>query len=928
MAADRLTVGVLSPLLTGTYFGEVLKGISSFVTARGGRVLAFQTLDAALGDHYLGPSLFTTRVGWDLVDGFIVITRAAPDDYLRELRERGKPLVMISHHVEGLDCPEVRPDNRAGMADAVSHLVGHGHTRVAFVGDLGNDDAAERYEGYRQGLIRHSIEVPPELVFTAPNMLEEGGYQAGLKLLEHGAPCTAVVTANDQTAAGLLQAVHEAGLRAPSDLAVIGFDDVDIASQLAPPLASVRQNFDLVSATAADLLVQMARGGTVPLGEHRAPGALVPRESCGCRQQFDLHPVGATEKGSGRRDLAQVLAASLARNAPVAGRAPTARAVARLADTFDTAIGSPEVAAALLAGPAEALFRLHPRPETLPAVMEAVSLYRRSLLEESFSPERLSTLDQCAGEVLMALYRAQVRSLAESNERLQHSLRDEYFVSMGLVGLRVGPDGTHAEGAHARSLEWARGTQARAACLATWTGQGPQAEGPAARRLRVVGRYGPNTAGALAEGAEVEVGRFPPVDALEAGDVGAADVVYVLPVRTPTHDWGMLAVAGPPETAARTGRDVYFRWAALVGVALDHEALVESLEAQRRDLADAYRREQELTAEVRASEERYALAASAANDGLWDWDAQRGDVFYSSRWKALLGFSEAEIGDSPSEWLERCHPDDQPALRRLLDAALEGRRQGPWSLEHRLVCRDGAARWFMCRGQAVRVGDGPATRLVGSLTDITERRELEERLRHAALYDGLTGLPNRYLFVDRLSQAVARSKRVPGHRFAVLFLDLDGFKSVNDTYGHVLGDLLLVEVSKRIAAHLRDHDTPVRFGGDEFAVLLDGVTGPDHVEAVAGRLETALSAPYAIEGHQVVVTATVGTAMALEGGDDPDRIIREADDAMYRVKAVRARSTEPLGGGTATPVPPGRPPEAARPGPPGPTLSTSGPTVR
>ncbi len=902
MAGRGLTVGVLSPLLAGTYFGELLKGIAGYVATAGGRVVAVQTLDAELGDHYLGPSRFVAPVAWDMVDGFVAITRAVPDDYLRRLQQSGRPVVTISHHVDGLDCPEVRPDNRAGVADAVSHLVSHGHTRIGFVGDLGYADVRERYEGYLQSLARHSIEASPDLLFRVDNLLEEGGAAAAGEILARGAPCTAVVTGNDQNALGLVRALTAAGLHIPADMAVVGFDDVEFCAQTSPPLASVRQDFERVSATAARLLVQLLQGESVAAGEHRVPTSLVTRESCGCDRHTPVAPGPPPGTSTPARRFAVDLARALAVPATGPGAEATLERCTRIfVECFEGALASLEVDAGPLQSAAGELFHLYPRPETVVALQASLSQYRRDLLAMSYSAERMEVLDRCTEEVSRALNSAQVRMMADANDRLQTSLRNEYAVSMGLVGLRIGLEGLHSEAVQVRSLDWMAGTQARNACLGLWHDQA----GPGSGMLRVAGRYGIGTAGTLAPGSQFPVREFPPLGALTAGSFQRGDLVYVLPVRTVEHDWGMLAVAGPPEAVAKTGRDIYFQWAALVGVALDHDALVDSLEQQQASLAGAYRREHELAAEVRESEERYALAASAVNDGLWDWDILRGAVFYSERWKALLGYDDDEIGSSPNEWLHRAHPEDASDLSQALERCLRGEVVS-LDIEHRLAHKDGSMHWFTCRAATVPGPDGGVARIVGSLTDITDRKQLEQRLVHAALYDSLTGLPNRPLFMDRLGQAVARARRLPGHGFSLLFLDLDGFKAVNDTYGHMFGDLLLVEVAGRITAQLRDNDTPVRFGGDEFAVLLDGVTRPDHVAAVVRRLESALAAPYRIEGTEVVVPATVGVASSADGYEDPEKVLRRADEAMYRAKPQRAKPRPtggPGGSGTLRPLP-------------------------
>jgi diguanylate cyclase (GGDEF)-like protein len=210
--------------------------------------------------------------------------------------------------------------------------------------------------------------------------------------------------------------------------------------------------------------------------------------------------------------------------------------------------------------------------------------------------------------------------------------------------------------------------------------------------------------------------------------------------------------------------------------------------------------------------------------------------------------------------------------------------------EHRVRTSDETYTWVLCRGLAVPGHGSPATRIVGSLTDITERRGLEERLRHQALYDSLTGLPNRVLFLDRLSQAINNAKRRPGFSYTVLWLDLDNFKNLNDSLGHAFGDKLLVQVAERIRGLLRESDTAARFGGDEFALLLQDVPDVTSVGRIVRRLLTNLAEPYDLEGHEVVVTGSLGVATSTTGYDQPEDVLRDADIAMYRAKATERGS--------------------------------------
>ncbi len=292
---------------------------------------------------------------------------------------------------------------------------------------------------------------------------------------------------------------------------------------------------------------------------------------------------------------------------------------------------------------------------------------------------------------------------------------------------------------------------------------------------------------------------------------------------------------------------------------------------------------------MRESEERYALAALGSNDGLWDWDLRANRVFFSARWKEQLGAKDSELTDDPDEWFDRVHPDDRERLFGDLSLHLEGRTPH-LEVEHRVRHLDGNWRWMLVRGAAVRDAEGRAYRLAGSQTDITARKLAEEKLLHDALHDGLTGLPNRSLFMDRLEQALAFQQRRADYRFAVLFLDLDRFKTVNESLGHTIGDVLLVQVARRLRAIARPGDTVARLGGDEFALLLGDFMDPDEPVRTAGRVQEALAAPYDLDGTEVFVTASIGLAVGSRAYTQAEELLRDADTAMYHAKDLgRAR---------------------------------------
>ena len=294
---------------------------------------------------------------------------------------------------------------------------------------------------------------------------------------------------------------------------------------------------------------------------------------------------------------------------------------------------------------------------------------------------------------------------------------------------------------------------------------------------------------------------------------------------------------------------------------------------------------------LRVSEERYALAVRGANDGLWDWSLADDTMYLSPRWKEMLGYEDGEVVGHPDEWFSRVHPDDSAQLH----AAIQGHMASgvtPFQHEHRMLHKDGAYVWVLCRGAAVRDALGRALRIAGSLTDITERKQAERQLQHDAFHDALTSLPNRGLFEDMLGRVVGKLRRNDDYLFAVLFLDLDRFKVVNDGLGHVIGDQLLVAVARRLERLVRPGDTVARLGGDEFVVLLDGLKEPATATRVADRIARDLARPFQLGGQEVYTSASIGVALSSSGYDRPEQLLRDADLAMYRAKTLGRSRTE------------------------------------
>jgi diguanylate cyclase (GGDEF)-like protein len=358
-----------------------------------------------------------------------------------------------------------------------------------------------------------------------------------------------------------------------------------------------------------------------------------------------------------------------------------------------------------------------------------------------FVPTSFVARDSCGCPTSgLQLSEQQARHQFHDNAYLQMTLNIQYELAIELLR-------THEQ--DPRHLSWLDRTPALAGCLGLWADgplpPHPGEEPPVADDpwMDLVGAFRADGEPTVAVGESMLVSEFPPAGLFDLADGAAGDIVFLVPVRTQTHDWGVLSAVGRIQDTTPPGREMMNHSGALLGVALDHNTMLRSL------------------------------------------------------------------------------------------------------------------------------------------------MEQEERLRQAALYDQLTGLPNRTLLFDRLNQAGHRAARHAGHFFALLFLDLDGFKAVNDTLGHAAGDQLLVIVAQRLTEAIRQSDTAARIGGDEFVVLLDGIEMPEGPQPVIDRIEEAFTEPIELDGEPVMVGTSIGLALSTDGYADTEELLRHADAAMYEAKIAR-----------------------------------------
>ncbi|NTV39355.1 MAG: GGDEF domain-containing protein [Demequinaceae bacterium] len=714
------TVLVLTPILGGFYFGELLASLTRSVSSAGGRLVIVKTLHQAPSDDSQAPGNFAIPVAWSQVDGVVSIHSAVEAPYLAKIRDTGRPVVLLGGLTADIEAPAVMPDNHTGTVIAVEHLIAHGHTRIGFVGNFSHADIRDRFSAYRLALQAHGLECDPAIAFNASDNMEAGGLEAARDLLASAQRPTAVMVGTDRNALGLMSGLQDAAMTLPDDLAIVAFDNIESAAFVVPSLSSTSQRFDELGSLAGHLILAAIRGDAVPHSVFTPKSVgLKVRTSCGCSEG---HRISAPQAGDrpaapprhrGSDERGHDLVAALAsaddilnepdRDAELEAIATTERLLASGRPITDA-----DVRALILS-----LRRLTTRPDSVHRIIDAVLEYIELLPAAGIDAAGMA-------RITVALWKVRAGAFLQHLEAKESAFDEQYVVDAGMLdSQRTQPHG----------LDWLTGTHVKAGALALW------ADTPASGVLDIVGTFAPGRDLPAFVGTQTPVESFPPSALLDLLVAEEKEICVVVPVRTATRDWGLLALVGAVDVAAR--RETYRHWAGMLGAAL-------------------------------------------------------------------------------------------------------------------------------------------------------ESQRLQAAVRKSALYDALTGLPNRRLFLERLTAAVNRRERF-GTPFAVLFLDLDGFKLINDSLGHQMGDRVLTAVGDRIGHEVRAVDTGSRFGGDEFAVLLEDT---DHAGAllVAQRVQASLNAPIGLGGSDVSIRASMGIATSGMEYSSGEEILRDADAAMYRAKAQESGS--------------------------------------
>jgi len=705
-------VGVLTPSTGGFYYGAAMAGIRRAAAMRGASVVAVHTTGLEVGSVDASDEQY---LGLDAVDGWLAVNQFEAPAFAARIRARGVPLVHVNSRDEFADGCSVLPDNRTSIRAAVQHLIGHGHRRIAFAGFLGQIDLRERYEGYVAAQREAGLDVDPGLLFESPANFETDGEELGQRMIAAGLPFTALVAGTDRLALGLMTALHNAGIVVPRDLALVGFDDIEKAQLVDPPLTTVRQNFGLVAATATRTLLDHLLDGTPLPAIVRVPTVFVARQSCGCRASYSVPP---RVTPSAAPDLESELTSALLEVAAHGlGEAvaswPGARAIAELLARVARGQGG------LDEHDLSALWS-----DFLEGQRDAASIDQvLTVLERAVRAWPVDgPTEHGLGSALRQLRIALIR-----NWRLLEIERNRYYASVAESNTKINHALAGWRPTDGMDLSWLGWTRAAYACLGLWSAESPEQS----RRLRIVAEYGAEDAVDRILGSSHAPCHFPPsqISAL-LQQLGSSHVLIVVPLVSGGKNRGLLAIAAPIE--------------------------VELLE-------------------------------HVGNAG--DWAAQVG-------------------------------------------ASLE-------------------------------------------------RAEVDLQLRKNAFHDALTGLPNRAFLLERLAELSRERKNA---RLAVMLLDLDDFKRINDSKGHHAGDQLLIEIAARLENALGEGGLVTRLGGDEFAIVVP-LAGDEHdVSPRIVALQAALAVPFLVDGDVVFTSCSIGVAFRGEEGASPAALLRDADTAMHRAK--------------------------------------------
>lgn len=560
MNSDRFTIGVLTPYTGGFYYGAILLGLQRAATLRGATIVAIQTTGMDLcwpdgtNEDYLGI---------DAIDGWIAVNEFLADRFTAEVLARGLPIVYVNARPESTTSCSVLPDNHEGTKAAVLHLIEHGHRRIAFAGNTAQFDLKERLAGYLAAHAEAGIEIDPRLQLSSTANLELDGNAIARELIGLGLPCTAVVAGTDKVALGILSEFRRAGIEVPARVALVGFDDIEDAQHVDPPLTTVRQSFDLIASLALERLISHLQTGIPLPNVIRAPAPFIRRKSCGCNQTDSLPPMGPVDNPSqfvSRLNEALLIVAGAGQQSPIlAEHWPAARTIAEL---LSATIAGGEVSGFRdLNGLWTDFLRYGRGPDRIDKVVRVVEAFVRIWAPQAESQPPVQAL---------------LRDLRVSLLRNWHASeqdRTRYYEYVAETNGKINSALSTLRATAAMDLSWLCWSNVQYACVGLWNTT-PSGD----RVLEIVGEYGAEGEPTRLGAARFKPAEFPPTRTRElCHALDDTNVLSIVPLtgRTGTH--GLLAIAAPIEVELLDHVGNVGDWAAQVGALLERAEVDQQL---------------------------------------------------------------------------------------------------------------------------------------------------------------------------------------------------------------------------------------------------------------------------------------------------------------------------------------------------------------
>lgn len=728
---ERYTIGVYAPVLDGFYFSSMLEGIYEASRQQGMRMITLQSWPE-----------FCERDTYDLMvatagsDAFVIVGEAVPHWFVEHLQQKGKPIVCIgtSWLQASTDCGTVLTYNEQSAKEMVLHMAQHGHERIAFVGGLHNSDVFERFQGYQQALQELGIPYREELVYWQQNVMKSEGRIAGEQIAAAQVPMTAIVAGNDLLAAGVLEALTEAGIAVPSRVALSGYDDSEIAPVASPPLTTVRQNYAEMGHQAVMLLAERLKSGVMLEGVCRIPADLVLRASCGC---------SVLEEGGGN-----------------SGDSP---------------------------------------------------IHHDNLRDYT---SNLYNMGMALNQSVLAL-----------------STRTDNFLS------------------------WLDQTPYHTGCLALLD---RRADGGSTVIVHEV--YGPQLSKQWV-GTRHDEELFPTQALLDCARTESGDLISLYPLQAPSGFIGCLALIGPFHKQVASSTYDFMRINInVMAISLGRARLREQMEQSEAKYRNIFIR----TPVMIFMADRHMVLRDVNPYTLLQ-----------------LQYTEEElVGTSLHTIL--C-PASYAWMKEKVAEALDG-GQIVENIEVKLFRKDGTILYGLVNANVMGHTENPDPTMYITIRDMTERKAREEMMWQMAYSDSLTGLANRPRLFEFLNHAIAGASADEG--VAVLFIDLDQFKAVNDTYGHDAGDLYLRHVAGLLTSCTSANDLVARLGGDEFILVLTGIRDGQQARWKKEEILERMTEPYLHCGQEIPIRASIGMSMFPDDAQEAESLVRCADHAMYRVKQV------------------------------------------